>query len=169
MKDVYKYIWIVPIFILAQVLFLNNINLGGYINPLLYLVLIITLPQDTEKWFLITFAFIIGLLLDLFEGNMGLNSSSLVFIAFIKPYLEQILIPKNSIEEKEKLNLQTLGIRIFSAFSFSLIFMHSSFLFLLDYFNTLDVFVILIKIILSSFTTYIVILILQLFTYKTKE
>ena len=119
MKDVYKYIWIVPIFILAQVLFLNNINLGGYINPLLYLVLIITLPQDTEKWFLITFAFIIGLLLDLFEGNMGLNSSSLVFIAFIKPYLEQILIPKNSIEEKEKLNLQTLGIRIFSAFSFS--------------------------------------------------
>ena len=56
-------------------------------KPLIYLILIITLPQDTEKWFIILYHFLfIGILLDLFEGNMGLNSSSLVFIGFITPY-----------------------------------------------------------------------------------
>ena len=36
---------------------LNNIQFCGYINPLVYLILIITLPQDTEKWFIIIIYF----------------------------------------------------------------------------------------------------------------
>ena len=95
MKHIYSYLWIAPLFILLQVLFLNNVQFDNYINPLVYLILIITIPQNTERWFLIIYASYLGILLDLFEGNIGLNSSSLVFIAFLKPYLNKILIPKN--------------------------------------------------------------------------
>ena len=73
--------------------------------------------------------FFIGILLDLFEGNMGLNSSSLVFIAFVKPYLHQVLIPKNSIDDRDKLNLQVLGLKIFSMYALSVILIHHTFLF----------------------------------------
>ena len=55
--------------------------------------------------------FFIGILLDLFEGNLGINSSSLVFIGFITPYLYKVLIPKNSIDDRDKLNLQCFRIK----------------------------------------------------------
>ena len=66
MKNLTTYLWLVPVFVLIQILLLNNIQFISYINPLVYLVLIITLPQNTEKWFIILYAFLIGILLDLF-------------------------------------------------------------------------------------------------------
>jgi rod shape-determining protein MreD len=169
MKDIYTYIWVAPLFILLQVLFLNNIYFLSYINPLVYVILIITLPQNTEKWFLLIYAFILGFSLDILEGNLGLNSSALVFLSFIKPYINKVLIPKNLIDEKEKLNLKILGIKTFSVYALSLIFIHNSFIFLLEHFSTINLFYLILKIILSSVVTYIIILIFQLFTFKTKE
>jgi len=169
MKHIYTYIWLAPLFILLQVLILNNVNFLSYINPLVYVLLIITLPQNTEKWFLLIYAFILGFSLDLFEGNIGLNSSSLVFLAFIKPYINKILIPKNSIDEKEKLNLKILGIKTFSVYALVLILIHNSCIFLLEHFSTINLFYLVLKILLSSVVTYIIILIFQLFTFKTKD
>ena len=169
MKHIYSYLWIAPLFVLLQVLFLNNIQFVNYINPLVYLILIITLPQDTKKWFLIVYAFFLGILLDLFEGNIGLNSSSLVFIAFLKPYLHTVLIPKNLIDEKDKLGLKNLEIQTFSIYALTIIFIHNSFLFLLEHFSSLSILLLLLKVISSTVVTFIIILIFQLFTFKTKE
>jgi len=169
MKHIYSYLWIAPLFVLLQVLFLNNIQFVSYINPLVYLILIITLPQDTEKWFLIVYAFFLGILLDLFEGNIGLNSSSLVFIAFFKPYLNKVLIPKNLIDEKDKLGLKNLGIQTFSIYALMLIFIYNSFLFLLENFSFSPILPLILKVVLSTIVTFIIILIFQLFTFKTKE
>ena len=169
MKNLTTYLWLVPIYILIQILLLNNIQFISYINPLVYLVLIIALPQNTEKWFIILYAFLIGILLDLFEGNIGLNSSSIVFIGFITPYLHKVLIPKNSIDEKDKLNLQVLGIKTFSVYAMSVIFIHHTFLFTLEHFSSSGIIFLLFKILLSSIITFIIILIFQLFTFKVKE
>ena len=169
MKHIYSYLWMAPLFILLQVLFLNNIQFDNYINPLVYLILIITLPQNTEKWFLIIYAFSLGMFLDLFEGDIGINSSALVFISFLKPYLHKVFIPKNSIDEKEKLGLKNLGIQTFSIYALTLIFLHNSFLFLLEYFSSSSILLLLLKVILSTVVTFIIILIFQLFTFKTKE
>ena len=169
MKHIYSYLWLAPLFVLLQILCLNNIQFVSYINPLVYLILIITLPQDTEKWFLIVYAFFLGILLDLFEGNIGLNSSSLVFIAFFKSYLHKVLIPKNLINEKNKLGLKNLGIQTFSIYALTLIFIHNSFLFLLEKFSFSLILPLILKVVLSTIVTFIIILIFELFTFKTKE
>jgi len=169
MNDIYKYLWVVPSFILLQVLVLNNIQFVNYINPLVYILLLITLPQDTEKWFFIIFSFILGILLDVFEGNIGLNASSLVFISFLLPYLHKVLIPKNSVDEKDRLSLKILGVRIFSVYAISVIFIHNLFLFFLEHFSTSGFFFIILKVVLSSIVTFIIIFTFQLFTLKSKE
>ena len=169
MRILYNPISVILFFILIQVLILNQIDLFGYIDRLVYLILIITLPQSTPKWILILYGFSIGLLLDLFEGNIGLNSSSLVFLSYIKPYLEKITIPKNSVEDKDSLNLKNLGISIFSLHAFSLIFIHNIFLFMLDYFQSFDILFLILKIIISSLISFIVIIIFQIFGYKSRN
>ena len=49
MKNLTKYLWLAPLFVLIQILLLNNVQFINYINPLVYLLLIITLPQETEN------------------------------------------------------------------------------------------------------------------------
>ena len=169
MKNLTKYLWLAPLFVLIQILLLNNVQFINYINPLVYLLLIITLPQDTVKWFIILYAFLIGILLDIFEGNIGLNSSSLGFIAFISTYVHKIVIPKNSIDIKDKLTLQTLGLKTFSVYAISIIFIHHLFLFSLENFSNSSILFLLLKVFLSTITTFIIILIFQLFAYKVKE
>jgi hypothetical protein len=87
----------------------------------------------------------------------------------MKPYINKILIPKNSIDEKEKLNLKILGIKTFSVYTLVLILIHNSCIFLLEHFSTINLFYLVLKILLSSVVTYIIILIFQLFTFKTKD
>ena len=36
----------------VQVLILNNLNLGGYINPWLYVLFILVLPREMPNWLL---------------------------------------------------------------------------------------------------------------------
>ena len=173
MKHIYSYLWTAPFFILFQELILDNIGFTKYyINPLLYLILIISLPQNTEKWFLIIYAFLLGISLDLFDGNIGINSSALVFIAFLKPSLNKILIPKNYIDEKDKLGLKNLGIQTFSTYAVIIIFIHNCFWFLLERFSSLsilEIWFLMLGIILNTIVTFIIILIFELFTFKTKE
>ena len=167
---IYKYLFYIPIFVLFQVLVLNHINLSGYINPLIYIILIITLPQNIPRWFIIIYAFCIGFTLDILESNPGLNSSSLVFISFIKPYLQKLILVRKSVDEKEKLNLQILGFRIFTKLSLSIIIIHNIFMFLLELFSShnLNIFLFIKQVLLTSIVTYIIIIILQLFTYQKK-
>ena len=96
-KQIYKYLWLSPIFILIQIYILNQVMFNGYINPYFYVMLIICLPQVRPKWFLLLFSFSLGLFIDLFEGTVGFHSTAIVIMAFIKPTVEKIVIPKNTI------------------------------------------------------------------------
>ncbi len=80
-----KYLGLLPLFFLLQVLVLNEILFLTYINPYLYLALIISLPSKTSKWFLLVYAVIIGFFIDLFGGSLGFHSTAAVFISFINP------------------------------------------------------------------------------------
>ena len=135
--------------ILLQVLFLNNVNLFGYINPFLFLILLIKIPEETPKWSVLIYSFIIGIFLDLFHGNLGLHSSSLVFISYIKPYLYKWIIPAKSIDEKDYFTLQKAGLQIFSIYTLIIICIHNSILFLLENLYQIDITFILIKVVLS--------------------
>ena len=170
MKSTYSNIISVTILIiLLQILFLNNINLFGYINPFLFLVLLIKMPEEIPKWSVLIYSFFIGIFLDIFQGNLGLHSSSLVFITYLKPYLYKIIIPAKSIDEKDYFTLQKVGLQVFSIYTFIIILIYNSILFLLEYAYQIDITFILIKIILSSIITFIIILIYQIFNYKIKS
>ena len=113
-KQLYKYLWLTPVFIFIQIYILNQVLFNGYINPYFYIMLVICLPQITPKWFLLLFAFFLGLLLDIFSGSIGFHSTACVLMAFLKPNLEKIVIPKNTISGEQYLFLQKLGFKIFS-------------------------------------------------------
>ena len=107
-----KYLGLIPLFVLLQVLILNKILFFTYINPYLYLALIISSPLKAPKWFLLVYAFILGFCIDLFGGSLGFHSTATVFIAFIKPVIAKITIPHNILGDTDEITLNKIGSKL---------------------------------------------------------
>ena len=163
-KAIIKYIYHLPIFLLIQIYILNEILFASYINPYLYIIILIIMPNKIPTWFLLIYAFAFGLLIDIFSGNLGIHSTACLIIAIIKTSISRITIPHNIIEDHDELIIQKIGAKSFILFSSILIFIHHSTLFILE--HTTFNFQILIKIILSTVITSIIVSITQLFFYK---
>ena len=86
-KDYLRYILIFILLLLIQLLVLNNINLGGYINPYVYLLFILLLPYGTPRWVLLLVGFFTGLVVDYFSNTLGLHASATLILAFFGPSL----------------------------------------------------------------------------------
>ena len=122
------------------------------------------MPFKTPKWFLLFYAFTIGFLIDLFSGNLGMHSTACLLTAVLKDPVSKITIPHNIIEENDELTIQKIGGKSFWLFSVILIFIHHLTLFILEH-ASFDL-LILLKVVLSTLITGIIISVTQLFFYK---
>ena len=159
-----KFILLIPAYVLLQVLVLNQILFYAYINPFLYVILIITLPLKTPKWFLLIYAFFLGFLIDLFSSSLGFHSTATILIAFLKPFISKITIPHNILGDTDKITLKKIGNKAYITFSILLILIHNSCLFIIEHLNFNMA--IAGKILASSIITLIIVLIAQLFHQK---
>ncbi|MGB3344015.1 MAG: rod shape-determining protein MreD [Aequorivita sp.] len=73
------------ILVFVQVFLLNNINLGGYINPYIYILFILLYPLNGNRSLLIFLSFLLGLSVDIFEDSGGVHAAACAFIAYIRP------------------------------------------------------------------------------------
>ena len=156
----FKYISLIPYYVLLQILVLNQIQLSSYINPFLYLLLIIGMPIKTKKWFLLIYAFFLGLIIDLFSSSLGFHSTASVLIAFVKPVISKITIPHNILGENDNITLQKIGVKSYTIFSLLLIIIHHACIFIIEYLDFSIM--ILCKIVFNSLITLILIIITQL-------
>jgi len=163
-RDLIKYIIQIPVYTLIQILILNEILFLSYINPYLYIILIIVLPYKTPKWFLIIYAFFLGFSIDIFSGTLGMHSFASVLIAFCKNSIAKITIHHNIVEQGDELIMQKIGVKSFLTYTFLITLIHLSTLFFLEHLNL--EFKMLFKILLSVITTTILISITQLFFFK---
>jgi len=87
------------IFILFQVYVLNKIpHLHRFITPYLYYLFILWLPFSTSRLGLLIIGFITGLSLDYFTITPGLHAAACVLIAYVRPFVINILTPKEATE-----------------------------------------------------------------------
>ena len=54
------------LFVAAQVLVFNHINLGGFVNPYVYIIFVLMLPLDIPCWLALLSSFMMGLSVDIF-------------------------------------------------------------------------------------------------------
>lgn len=99
MSDLVKNIFRLLIFVLVQVYVLNKIpHLHRFIIPYLYFLFVLWLPFSMTRLSLMLTAFGTGLFLDYFTNTPGLHAAACVLIAYIRPFLIGVLIPKDTTE-----------------------------------------------------------------------
>lgn len=155
--------------VLFQIFILNNIVFLGYVNPYLYILFILLLPFDTPKWLLLISAFILGLVIDIFMHTMGMNIAATLLVAWVRPGLIRALSAGKEIEPGMKPGVRDFGFGWFFWYALVLTFLHHLSLFYLEIFKFTHFFQTLIKVLISTaFTVIIIILSQYLFYWKKK-
>ena len=157
------------VLVLFQSVILNNIQLGGFVNPYLYVLFILLLPFETPKGLLLFMAFLLGLSVDMFANTMGIHASASVFMAFCRPYILKLVAPRDGYEAETTPTIKSLGLRWFLVYSTFLIFLHHIFLFFIEVFRFSEFFMTVGRVVLSSCLTIVLVLLSQYLFYKSKS
>jgi len=114
--DLLKRLGLFVVLTLVQILVLNHIHLFDLAIPLLYIYFVITFRRNTPKWIILLWSFALGLAIDIFSNTPGLAAGTLTLIAIIQPYLLELFVPRDSIEDLPT-SVSSLGIGKFITFS----------------------------------------------------
>ncbi|MEZ5027885.1 MAG: rod shape-determining protein MreD [Ferruginibacter sp.] len=94
MSSLIKYFIRFALFILVQVFVLDRIHLHQMVTPYIYFLFLIWLPFNMGRTQQMLIAFLLGFTLDSFHHQPGFHSAACVLIAYVRPFLINILIPQ---------------------------------------------------------------------------
>jgi rod shape-determining protein MreD len=154
------------VLVLFQVLVLNNIQFSGYVNPFMYVLFILLLPFETPLWLLLTSGFLLGLSVDIFSNTLGLHASASVFMAFMRPYVLRVISPRDGYETGTYPRVFYYGLTWFLNYAIILVVMHHLFLFYFEVFRFSEFFRTLLRVILSSSFSIMIIVLSQYIIYR---
>ena len=149
------------VLILLQVLFFNNIQFSGFVNPYIYVMILLLLPVELASWILIIISFFTGLTVDFFSGTPGMHAGACVAAGFVRPYILRVMSPRDGYEPGATPSMKTNGFRWFMIYSALIIAIHHTVLFYLEVFRFADFFRTLLRVILSSLFTVTFILLAE--------
>lgn len=155
--------------LLLQVLVIDNIRLGYYIHPYVYVLYIFMLPFNIPNWQLLFAGFFMGLTVDLFSGTPGLNAAACVFTAFVRPMVINGMMRRKDISENDEPSLDIMGTSRFLVYALLLLVAHNLMLFMLEVFSFKLIGVVLLQTILSVISSLMLIFIILLLFKKTKK
>lgn len=95
LKNILRFIFFifVQVFVLDKVPFIHE-----YIKPVLYFLFILWLPFNISRAGLLILAFLFGLCYDYFGGVPGIHSIPCLFIAYLRPFLLNLVLPQEKTE-----------------------------------------------------------------------
>ena len=96
LKNIFRFI----LFIFVQVFILFKMPpLHRFITPYLYYLYILWLPFSMSRSGLMSVAFIFGLCLDYFMHTPGLHAAACVLIAYLRPFVVNMLISQEGADK----------------------------------------------------------------------
>jgi rod shape-determining protein MreD len=96
--------------VLVQALVLNQLVLFGMAVPLLYPLFVLLLPVQMAPARLLLWALAIGLTIDAFDQTGGMHGAATVFLAFVRPFILQLLTPRDGYQAEDRPTISSLGL-----------------------------------------------------------
>jgi hypothetical protein len=152
------------LFICIQVYILNQIPaLHRFINPYIYYLFILWLPFAIPRFWLLVIGFLTGLSLGYFMQTPGLHAAACVLIAYVRPFIINILSPKDESEfNYREPSPRALGWTPYAIYAFILTLLHHGYLFFLEWLSFGSFLVFFIKVIANTAVSMLLIFTIEL-------
>jgi len=161
-RNIFRFV----LLILFQVLVMDNVLINGYMIPYIYLLVILLMPFETPRWIQLLSGFALGLAMDLFSGTLGMHTAATVLIAFIRPYLLDLLASRDGYELDTFPRIHYYGFLWFLKYTLIIVFIHHLALFYLEVFQLKVFFSTLLRVILSTILSTSTIVLSQYFVFR---
>jgi hypothetical protein len=127
------------------------------------------LPFETPGWLLLISAFVMGFSVDVFSNTHGMHTAASVFMAFCRPWVIRMVASPREFEAGIQPGIRDLGFRWFLSYALILTILHHVSLFFLESFTFQEFFTTLIRVVLSTIFTVILVILSQYLFFMRKR
>lgn len=152
-KNLHRIEWFVGL-VLIQVLVLNQLHVGGYATPFLYIFFILKFNSKISRNSLMVWAFMLGLTVDIFGNTPGMNAAACTCLAFFRNSLLR-LVTLRDLDEAFRPGIKSLGLAVFFRYVLLATTLFCTLLLLIDTFTFFNLPVLFLKIVTSIASTMV--------------
>ena len=164
-----KYLLVFILIVLIQGLIVNNIELDELVNPMVYPMLILMLPFELSVLATLAVAFILGISVDGFSNTFGLHASAAMFIGYLRPTVLRYIKPRDGYDPSLLPSIHDMGMGWFIGYSSLFLFVHHLWFFSIEILRFDEFFTILLKTLLSTLASLLLIILLQYIFYTSSK
>jgi rod shape-determining protein MreD len=167
MKNIIRFVVLVSI----QFYVLDKIHLHYLVTPYIYFLFILWMPFKMKRSWQMILAFALGFILDSFRHSPGFHAAACTLIAYLRPFLINILIPQEGAESnyEEPSQKSMGGFLPYMLYAGLLTIVHHAWLFTLEAMQFGNFWYFITKTLLSSIISLVLIFITELlFSRKQK-
>lgn len=156
------------VFVLIQIMVLNNIHFLRVATPFLYLYFIIKLPVGVSQAQVVFFSFLAGLVIDIFSNTPGMHAAACTLAGFSRQSLINLFVGKD-LPEGIYPSYKTFGFGGFLRYVFAFVVIHHVTLFLIESLTLFDPLFLAIRIGASVVTTTLLICTIEAFNIESQK
>jgi hypothetical protein len=163
-SDLVRNIIRLAVFIFLQVYLLNKIPfLHHFIIPYIYFLFILWLPFNISRVGLMFIGFVTGMILDAFTNDYGLHAAACVLIAYLRPFVINVLTPKDTSEfNYREPSPRAMGWTPYLVYVLVLTLVHHGYMTFLQWLSFGSFLSFLIKVVATTAISMLLIIILEL-------
>lgn len=148
-RFIHHLIWFIGLIVL-QVFVLDNVHFLGVFLPLAYVYALLRWPSDMPSNSILIAGFLLGLSIDVFSNTPGMHASATTWMAALRNPVLRLFVSKEDLGNDDAINEKTLGFSAFWKYTFVLVLIHHTSLFLLESFSFVHWLLLLKKILICS-------------------
>jgi rod shape-determining protein MreD len=152
---------------ILQILYFSHINLYGYFNPQVFVLIILLFPIHISTINIMLMAFGIGFIQDVFQGTLGLHVFTCVFIGFIRVFIVRLFTEKK-LDETFELSFSEQGFRFYFLYLLFAFLINHFIYYVIEMFSMSNMMYIIFKT-LGSTTLALIFSFLFLYLFKGKK
>jgi rod shape-determining protein MreD len=159
------------LFILIQVFVLFKVPpLHRFITPYLYYLYILWLPFNMPRVSLMAIGFLFGLTLDYFTNTPGLHAAACILIAYVRPFIINLLISQDGSEKNyASPSITSMGWAPYATYVIVLTVLHHAYLVFLEWMSFGTLWYFLGKVVATTAVSLLLILVTELLFYRNEK
>lgn len=154
---------------ITQVIVFNHVSLFGFAVPFAFIYLILRLPITLSVNWVMTIAFAMGMIVDVFSDTQGMNSLACTILAILRRPVYKLYIPREEDLTDPQLSIHTLGVAIYLKYILSMSLIYSVLIFVIESFGFFDPLILVLKIISSTILTTLILFGIDSLTLQKRE
>ncbi|MDE6249260.1 MAG: rod shape-determining protein MreD [Paramuribaculum sp.] len=155
--------------VIAQVVVFNHICLFGVAVPFAFIYIVLRLPLTMSVNWVMTIAFIMGLIVDVFSDTPGMNTLACTILATTRKTVVRLYFPREDDLADPQLTLRTLGTATYLKYVISMALIYCALIFIIEAFDFFNPLRLVLRIICSTALTSLVLIGIDSLTLQQRE